>query len=78
MIKYVKYGEKIYQSIDSKVSPRPLIDKICQVWRENLSFKNQKYKCELKLNEKGFDFELLFLTWHNIYLTGKIVLSTEG
>lgn len=63
---------------DKNIKPRPLIDKICESWQKELSFKNGFYKIYLESisNTSDFEFKLSFATWHSLYLTGKIELKT--
>ncbi len=57
----------------NKVSPF-LLDEVCKIWREKLSFENSKYKIEANFSEENFFFILSFITWHSMYLTGKIII----
>lgn len=61
---------------NKNINPRPLIDEVCKSWREEIAFKNSVYKIKLTYFDKHFEFELTFLTWHSMYLTGKILINT--
>lgn len=60
------------------IKPRPLIDKICESWQKELSFKNNFYKIHFESisNTSNFEFKLSFAIWHSLYLTGQIELKT--
>ena len=60
---------------NKKTRPRPLIDKICKCWREELALMNSKFKIELNFKNDKFKFVLSFVTWHSMYLTGKIIIE---
>jgi len=57
--------------------PRPLVDKICKSWREEISLKESKFKIEININQGKFNFELIFITWQSMYLTGKIIFECK-
>ena len=61
---------------DKNIEARPLIDEICKSWREKNQIDNLHYKIDLKHFDKGFTFELTFVTWHSMFLTGKIIVNT--
>jgi len=61
---------------DKSVKSRPLIDEICKRWREEIQFKKSHYKINLTNFNNRFEFELIFATWHSMYLTGKIIINT--
>lgn len=61
---------------DKNIQERSLIKEICEIWRNELQFKKSFYKIDLKYFEKGFKFELIFATYHNMFLTGKIIINT--
>lgn len=60
---------------DEKTDMRPLVDKICDLWVNGLSFKNNLWKTYTNYDNQSSKFELLFVTWHSIYLTGKIEVN---
>ncbi|MCA5006373.1 EF-Tu C-terminal domain-related protein [Sphingobacterium bovistauri] len=60
---------------DNKIQARPFIDEICKSWEDEIQFKNSFYKTDLKQNENNFKFELIFATYHSMYLTGKIIVN---
>lgn len=60
---------------DQSVAARPLLDEICTRWREFLTGKNVFYKTELHHLEGKCTVELSFATWHDMYLTGKIIVT---
>lgn len=53
----------------------PLMDEICDRWRQEIQLANSHYKTELKPLTKGFQFELTFATWHSSFVTGKIIVN---
>ncbi|NDV66790.1 hypothetical protein [Bacteroides sp. 224] len=61
---------------NKKIKCRPLIDKVCEIWREKLSFEKSLYKVAVQNFGDKFEFQLSFATWHDMYLTGKIVVKT--
>lgn len=63
---------------DKNIQPRPMVDKICELWQKELAFKNNHYKMHLDFFDSisKFKFELLFATWHSLYLTGRIEIKT--
>ncbi len=60
---------------DEVKNPRPLLDEVCKCWREELRFKKSKYKTDLDFKNNKFKFVLSFITWHSMYLTGKIIIE---
>jgi len=62
---------------NNNVKCRPLIDKVCEIWREKLSFEKSFYKVIVSHFDDKFEFQLLFATWHSMYLTGKIIVKTK-
>lgn len=54
-------------------SPRPMVDNVCKLWRKEISLDDYKFKTELKNNI--LQFELSFITWQQMYLTGKIIVE---
>lgn len=52
---------------------RPLFEGICKTWRKEISFKNAKFKTNINENL----IELSFITWHSMYLTGKIIVEIK-
>ena len=71
--KLIEYG--IEKLEDAVKNPRPLIDKVCKSWREELAFNQSKYKTKLNFKEGKFNFVLSFITWHSMFLTGKIIIE---
>lgn len=61
---------------DKSIQARPLIDEIYKSWREEIQFENSFYKIYTKIFDNGFRFELIFATFHSMYLTGKIIINT--
>lgn len=62
--------------LKSKIrSSRPLIDKICKSWNEELAFNESKHKFTTGFEKGKFKFVLSFITWHSMYLTGKIIIE---
>ena len=61
---------------NNNIKPRPFIDEVCKIWKERLSFEKSLYKINLRYLDNKFEFQLVFATWHSMYLTGKIVAKT--
>ncbi|MCT4663669.1 MAG: hypothetical protein N4A45_00380 [Flavobacteriales bacterium] len=61
---------------DKNISARPLIDEICSSWRNEIELKNSLYKIDIKHVDNRFQFKLVFATWQENYLTGKIIIDT--
>ena len=59
------------------VKPRFFIDEVCKIWKEQLSFEKSVYKIKVSYLNDKFEFQLIFATWHSMYLTGKIVARTK-
>lgn len=64
---------------NNNTKPRPVIDKMCEVWQRELAFENNLYKIHFESvgNASDFEFKLLFTTWHDLYLTGTIEVKTN-
>lgn len=60
--------------LNNDKSSRPPIEKIYKCWEEQLSFEHHKYKIDWNRDFEKIEFELSFITWHSMYLTGKIIL----
>lgn len=83
-LKFAKTLSNKYQMLsvecklkDKSIEARPLIDEICKNWKKEIQFHNSLYKIDLKHFDRGFQFELIFATWHNMFLTGKITINTK-
>ena len=55
------------------ITLRPFLDEVCKIWKEQLSFEKSFYKIVVSYLADKFEFQLIFATWHDMYLTGKIV-----
>ena len=63
------------------VGARPLVDEICDIWRDKIRLKESHYKTCLTFFDNRYNrfrFELIFATWNDMYLTGKLIVDTRN
>lgn len=64
------------------IQPRLVADTVIEIWKNNLATSNHLYKVELSTETDIHSdkllldkFTLTFVSWHSIYLTGRIIVT---